>query len=104
MAKARHIEDESVIDLPDAIPKTMRNRNCEGLASDLADALFEVSRGDIWMGNGNGWQERGGVAKWEHKTNHLRVFSKADGLPPRVDPTTFAEDAAGDIWIGHRYA
>jgi len=56
------------------------------------------------MGNGNGWQERGGVAKWEHKTNHLRVFSKADGLPPRVDPTTFAEDAAGDIWIGHRYA
>jgi len=72
----------------------------EGLASDLADALFEDSRGDIWIGNGNGWQERGGVAKWERKTNHLRVFSEADGLPPRVDPTTFAEDAAGDIWIG----
>jgi ligand-binding sensor domain-containing protein/two-component sensor histidine kinase len=89
----------NISELPHHNPVAVYGRR-DGLASDLADALFEDSRGDIWIGTGNGTQERGGVAKWERKTGVLRVFSEADGLSAAAMPSAFAEDSAGNVWIG----
>ena len=57
--------------------------------------LFEDSQGDIWIGTFSG--VRGSLTRWDHAT---RTFHSCP-LPPRATaPTAFAEDRAGNVWVG----
>ncbi|HMG35898.1 MAG TPA: two-component regulator propeller domain-containing protein [Blastocatellia bacterium] len=60
--------------------------------------MFEDSRGDIWVGLGT--RDRNRLLKWERATEKFRYYTERDGVPPMNTPTTFCEDAHGNVWIG----
>jgi signal transduction histidine kinase len=53
--------------------------------------LFEDSRGDIWIG--------GGVARFERKSGRIQDFTVVDENAGLMG-TGFAEDRAGNVWVG----
>jgi ligand-binding sensor domain-containing protein/two-component sensor histidine kinase len=68
----------------------------DGLASLGVIALFEDSRGDVWIST-----FENGLARWEHTTRTLQNMSSAVGLSPFKDKLAlaFEEDRAGNVWI-----
>jgi signal transduction histidine kinase/ligand-binding sensor domain-containing protein len=73
----------------------------DGLTADVILALFEDSRGDVWIGavvEG----ARSGVSRWERSTNTLHHYVDERQLPDLNAhyPTVFTEDRSGAIWIG----
>ncbi len=70
----------------------------DGLHSNNIFRVFEDSRGGIWIGT-IGPNLEDGLARWDRRTNSLRVFSEVEGLPRQPSPTGFAEDRSGAIWI-----
>jgi signal transduction histidine kinase/ligand-binding sensor domain-containing protein len=62
--------------------------------------LFEDSRGNIWMSTVSA--ATGGLFRWEPHDGRVRDLADTPGLPSLKDepPRCFAEDAAGNIWIG----
>jgi len=71
----------------------------DGLAGENIFRVFEDSRCDIWIGT-IGLDSADGLARWRRKTGRIEAFSPVDGLPKRPVPTAFAEDRAGNVWIG----
>ena len=59
--------------------------------------LFEDRRGDLWIARRVVTSQV--VARLERKTGKLHHYSANDGLPISA-ANTFAEDAAGNLWIG----
>jgi ligand-binding sensor domain-containing protein/signal transduction histidine kinase len=75
----------------------------DGLTGDRVYHAFEDSRGDIWLGTNPSGQDV--VTQWQRKTGSFRRYSTADGLRTATDvhfaaANAFAEDAAGNVWIG----
>ena len=70
----------------------------EGLAGNDLTALFEDSRGDIWIGNFA--PNRESLTRWERATGTFHRYGADDGLPAFNMTIAFCEDRAGDIWIG----
>lgn len=72
-------------------------RNPRALPDDIVNALFEDSRGDIWVAT------NGGLCRYVEKTDDFQVFRNDP-----EDPGSFAELVAyslaeapnGDIWVG----
>lgn len=82
----------------------------DGLTGDSIFRLFEDSRRDIWISaikperdynKGDDTIASGGDAltRWERETGTIHLYTKADGVPQSA-PTAFAEDGAGNLWIG----
>lgn len=71
----------------------------DGLAGENIFRVFEDSQCDIWIGT-IGLDMADGLARWRRKTGRIEAFSPADGLPKSPVPTAFAEDRAGNVWIG----
>ncbi len=74
----------------------------DGLASDVILRLFEDSRGDIWVGSVGEGRGPNGLSRWQRSTGAFRRYAETDNLPG-LDSTyvsSFAEDKAGDLWIG----
>lgn len=73
----------------------------DGLPFNDVFRLFEDSRGDIWISTLSAADN--GLTRWERSTGKLRTFSAADGLMSlKTHPAmAFAEDARGNVWIGH---
>lgn len=67
----------------------------EGLLSPGVRAVFEDSRGDVWVST----EAHGVLARWERATRTMRDMS---GLSPFKDRfgSAFEEDRAGNVWIG----
>jgi len=64
-------------------------RRAQGLPDDEIFRLFEDSRGDLWISAGTS------TVRWVRSTGAFEIVS------PRVgQATAFAEDRAGNIWIG----
>ncbi len=63
--------------------------------------VFEDSRRVIWVATANA----AGLSYWDRATNGFHHFNEQDGLPSLVNyyPISFAEDRAGDIWIGFSF-
>lgn len=63
--------------------------------------LYEDSSGDIWISTLSDLNN--GLTRWERESKTLRSFSERDGLISLKDrpPMSFAEDASGNLWIGH---
>jgi len=73
----------------------------QGLPFDNVFRLFEDSHGDIWISTLS--LSANGLSRWRRATEKLENFSEADGLVSikTRPPDAFAEDAAGNLWIGH---
>jgi len=71
----------------------------DGLAAPQVYRLFEDSRGDIWVSSTS---TVNGLARWNHATQTIQDLSGTTGLPSLKEnlPRDFAEDHAGDIWVG----
>jgi ligand-binding sensor domain-containing protein/signal transduction histidine kinase len=69
---------------------TMRS----GLPANDVFRLFEDARGDIWVTT---LADQGRLTRWERRRNVFHHYTLADC--PGV-PTGFAEDRAGNLWIG----
>jgi ligand-binding sensor domain-containing protein/signal transduction histidine kinase len=69
----------------------------DGLADNYISRLFEDSRGDIWIGT---FHPPETLTRWERSTETFHRYSEKDGLPPQNWPNVFAEDRAGNLWIG----
>ncbi len=70
----------------------------DGLAGDDVFRLFEDSRGDVWIGRRT--PTAFVVTRWERARDAFHRYSDADGLPAFNRISSFAEDHAGNVWIG----
>jgi signal transduction histidine kinase/streptogramin lyase len=70
-----------------------------GLASPQVFRLFEDSRGDMWVSSIG---VVNGLAHWDRASGTMREVNNAAGLPASKEDLAhaFAEDRAGNIWIG----
>jgi ligand-binding sensor domain-containing protein/signal transduction histidine kinase len=91
----RYRRPGSVARLEGARPTESFTRG-NGIPDDDVRALFEDSAGDIWIGVAGEVP----VVRWERATKTLHPYSAADGLGSVHIPLGFAEDRAGQIWIG----
>jgi len=71
-----------------------------GLPENDITRLFEDTRGDIWIGAFAPVREV--LTRWERATGTFHHYSEANGLRPYSAPSSFCEDAAGNIWISFR--
>jgi len=77
-------------------------RTADGVPGDNIFQIFEDTRSNIWIGAMDG--PHSGTARWERSTGRIHNFGEADGLLADnripVTPSAFAEDHAGNIWVG----
>lgn len=80
-------------------PPTAVYNSSNGLIGNNNLRVFEDSRGDIWFST---WvsEKRQGLTRWQRSTETFQQFFKEDGLPEIGAATAFAEDGAGNLWIG----
>ena len=81
----------------------------DGLYGDNIFRLFEDSRGDIWISTIKQVRDfnmavtvmpgSDMLTRWERKTETFHHYTLAEGVP-QSPPSAFAEDRAGNIWIG----
>ena len=70
----------------------------DGLFVNEVFRLFEDSRGDIWISVIGDTSNT--LLRWERAADRIQGFTAADGVFDKNAPTAFAEDLAGNIWIG----
>jgi len=72
----------------------------DGLSCNDVFRLYEDSRGDIWISTTCSDKS---LSRWERSTQTLRSFSDEDwSTAVRMgSPSSFSEDASGNLWIGH---
>lgn len=58
--------------------------------------LYEDSHGDMWIATTG----RDRLWRWERATDSFHDYTAETGAPPNTDFTFFAEDHAGNLWIG----
>ncbi|MCH8318210.1 MAG: histidine kinase, partial [Bacteroidetes bacterium] len=74
----------------------------DGLANNLVSAIFEDSKGNIWIGS---WE--GGVSKFDTKTTpgtsgaRFKIITQSQGLA-RNNAFSIMEDSKGNLWFGTR--
>lgn len=84
-----------VSELARARPTVYTSHN--GLTSDVVRRVFEDSRGDIWIGMDSDKV----IVRWQRAAGG-EFQSYAEGLPGRSEVLSFAEDRAGNVWVGFR--
>lgn len=82
--------------LPRARPKAVYTTQ-NGLITSDVFRLYEDLRGDIWISTLG--RSEAVLTRWERATETFHHYSPADGVFDSA-PTAFAEDRAGDVWIG----
>jgi len=70
----------------------------DGLFANDVFQAFEDSRGDIWFSVLN--DVVNSLHRWERATETIHKYTTADNLPPENCVTAYAEDRAGNLWMG----
>jgi ligand-binding sensor domain-containing protein/signal transduction histidine kinase len=70
----------------------------DGLAADNVTRVFEDSRGTLWVGAAG--PEGGVIASWDRAAGAFRRHALPRRVPPWPDPYSFAQDRAGNVWVG----
>jgi len=83
-------------DLARTPPRTIYTTR-DGLVGNNIFHLYEDRRGDIWISTTSPVQS--GLARWDRATDTIQAFTETDGLP-KAAATAFAEDSAGNLWLG----
>ena len=83
-------------DLPRTAPAAVYTRR-DGLPGQDIFRLYEDSRGDLWISVLDAALEP--LGRWQRSTARFETVLLPRGLP-RSAPTAFAEDRAGNLWIG----
>jgi ligand-binding sensor domain-containing protein/signal transduction histidine kinase len=83
-------------DLAHTAPRSVYTTR-DGLADNNISRIFEDSHGDIWIASYNPPVM---LTRWERSTGAFYRYAEADGLPPANWANIFAEDSAGNLWIG----
>ena len=75
-------------------------KDLDGLPAQWVYCIFEDSTGDLWISVRR--TERGviGLVRWQRSSGTFHRFTEADGLPPLRSAASFAEDRAGNLWLG----
>jgi PAS domain S-box-containing protein len=75
----------------------------DGLKAGSTYRSFEDRQGDIWISNRaapDADDSKFGLSKFNRLTGKFHAFSAAENYPLRKSASAFAEDAAGNLWIG----
>ena len=75
-------------------------------AKSIFFRLFEDSRGDVWMSLLNAAEDKSGITllRWDRASDKINAYVPGEhGIPSGNGPTAFAEDTAGNIWIGYYF-
>ena len=72
----------------------------DGLKSDHLFHVFEDRQSNLWFSTRGIKSAESGLTKWDRATEKFYVFSEAEGFPANKSPSSFAEDRAGNLWIG----
>jgi ligand-binding sensor domain-containing protein/signal transduction histidine kinase len=86
---------ERLEDLAHTEPKAVYTK-LDGLADSNISRLFEDSRGDIWVSS----YTRPSLSRWERESGAFHLYTEAEGFPPLNWVNVFAEDPAGNLWLG----
>jgi PAS domain S-box-containing protein len=90
-------------DLATTEPKNIYTTQ-EGLFTNEVFRLFEDSRGDVWIGViGSGVKTPNTLSRWDRTTEKIHGYTTEDGLPSQNGAMSYAEDLAGNIWLGYYY-
>lgn len=71
----------------------------DGFKSSYFYAAFEDSKGNLWFST-RGRKEDNGLARYDAEKKAFRFFTAQDGFPDGYAVRSFAEDRAGNIWLG----
>lgn len=85
--------------LQNAIPKTSYNFGT-GLAGPDIACIYQDRHGDIWISTISPMLN--GLARWDSATNSLHDMAQTPGMPSlaQTSARAFADDRAGNLWIG----
>jgi signal transduction histidine kinase/ligand-binding sensor domain-containing protein len=72
----------------------------DGLKAGRLFQIFEDSKGNIWVSTRGEKVELNGLSRLGKGEETFQTFSEAEGFPPKVTASAFAEDKNGNIWIG----
>lgn len=96
----RYAAVEKLEDLARIAPKKIYKIE-DGLYTEEVFRMWEDSRGNVWIYVfGKVGDDDSYLHLWERATDKIRHFGKADGLPHVNNVTAFAEDKAGNVWLG----
>lgn len=84
----------------DGKPPSKTYSTKDGLKSDIMFQIFEDSKGDIWVSTRGGSSGLHGLARLKKGEEKFHAFSEAEGFPPNMSPSSFAEDRSGNLWFG----
>jgi PAS domain S-box-containing protein len=79
------------------LPPAKVYTTADGLFGNPVFAVFEDSRGDIWLSAGDADNS---LLRWEKATGKFSRYTTEDGLPKSSGASVFGEDAGGNVWIG----
>jgi len=69
----------------------------DGMAANSVFRLFEDARGDLWFSTLDGLRS---VHRWERRTDRIHVYLPQENDIPASASTAFANDSAGNLWMG----
>jgi ligand-binding sensor domain-containing protein/signal transduction histidine kinase len=84
-------------DLSKVRPKGLYT-TADGFAGNNIAALYEDSRGDIWIAN-NSFSAHG-LSRWSRSNGTLQHYTEASPGLKHWRASAFQQDASGDFWIG----
>ena len=68
----------------------------DGLPGNDIFRVFEDSHRDLWVAT----VDTPGLARWRRQTGSFQPVGASDGFRTNNAPAAFAEDRAGDLWVG----
>jgi ligand-binding sensor domain-containing protein/signal transduction histidine kinase len=72
----------------------------DGLGDNNVFRIFEDSRWQIWV---SVISKAHPITRFDRETRQLHTYGVRDGMPGDRAPSMFAEDRAGNVWIGMYY-
>jgi signal transduction histidine kinase/ligand-binding sensor domain-containing protein len=72
----------------------------DGLGDNNVFRIFEDSRGQIWT---SVISKTHPLTRFDRDTRQLHTYGVAEGMPGDRAPSMFAEDQAGELWVGLYY-
>lgn len=73
----------------------------KGLKTKGTFQIYEDSRGDIWVSTFGSSASEKSLARYDRAADKFVTFTKTEGYPDEKMPSTFAEDAQGNLWIAY---